>query len=502
MVAAVQNANRARTFEISKSEIAKLDGVLHHGKLLKRGSHGSDVKELQHLLNHHGANLKVDGDFGPKTESAVRGFQRSHGLESDGVVGAKTAAKLVAHKKPSIEDRFVKVGDQGTDVLAAEKRLKLLGYDPGTVDGKYDAQTAAAVRQFKLDSPELKDKIGQHMGAEAKQALAADVKQLNHDPYHARVKPSVEHRRLDALTTQQAATGISEGAQGNAVKNIQAHLKATGYDPGTVDGKFDGRTTAMVKKFQSETGLPATGTVDAETWGHLKQSYLYASGKANPSQTIGERSTAVKESEQALKKLGFKTGAVDGVFDAKTQQAVRAWERKNHRTVNGEISQAEFKKIQAQEKAASQNGAAAYKTAHSLLGKNAAWVKTHEPLGKYMPDGVPNNVNCASFVAACLEKNGLMHGHHEVGVKALADHLAADKDWKRISLKDAKPGDVVCLNTSSVGGGHYGHVVMFAGWKNGQPQFIGSNNANADGSQRITQGYMGYPIDAIYQYRG
>jgi cell wall-associated NlpC family hydrolase len=255
----------------------------------------------------------------------------------------------------------------------------------------------------------------------------------------------------------------------------------------------------MVKKFQSETGLPATGTVDAETWGHLKKSYLYASGKADPSQTIGERSSAVKDTEQALKKLGFKTGAVDGVFDAKTQQAVRAWERKNHKTVNGQVSQAEFNKIQAQEKAASQNGAAAYKTARSLLGKNASWVKTHEPLGKYMPDWVGNTVNCASFVSACLRKNGLMDGHQEVSVRGLADQLSHDKDWKRVSLRDAKPGDVVCFN---VGGRDYAHTVMFAGWKNGKPVFIGSNNANADGTQRITQGYMGYPINAIYQYQG
>ena len=38
--------------------------------LLKKGSKGDDVKELQKLLN-----ITVDGDFGPATELAVMRFQ-------------------------------------------------------------------------------------------------------------------------------------------------------------------------------------------------------------------------------------------------------------------------------------------------------------------------------------------------------------------------------------------------------------------------------------------
>jgi hypothetical protein len=44
--------------------------------------------------------------------------------------------------------------------------------------------------------------------------------------------------------------------------------------------------------------------------------------------------------------------------------------------------------------------------------------------------------------------------------------------------------------------------VLFAGWKGGRPTFIGSNNVNPDGSQRITKGHMGYPITEIWQHRG
>jgi hypothetical protein len=63
-------------------------------KLLKKGMKGEDVKVLQTLLNKNGYQLIVDGDFGFMTESAVKGFQKSKGLVDDGIVGAKTWAKL------------------------------------------------------------------------------------------------------------------------------------------------------------------------------------------------------------------------------------------------------------------------------------------------------------------------------------------------------------------------------------------------------------------------
>jgi len=53
--------------------------------LLKRGSKGSHVKELQAALE-----LSADGIFGADTELAVRKFQSENGLTADGIVGTKT----------------------------------------------------------------------------------------------------------------------------------------------------------------------------------------------------------------------------------------------------------------------------------------------------------------------------------------------------------------------------------------------------------------------------
>lgn len=58
------------------------------------GSRGSEVEELQRLLNQNGANLTVDGIFGRGTDTAVRSYQRSKGLSVDGIAGANTFASL------------------------------------------------------------------------------------------------------------------------------------------------------------------------------------------------------------------------------------------------------------------------------------------------------------------------------------------------------------------------------------------------------------------------
>lgn len=61
---------------------------------LKQGSQGDAVKTLQADLNKHGAALIVDGNFGPKTRTAVINYQLTHQLTDDGVVGKLTWASL------------------------------------------------------------------------------------------------------------------------------------------------------------------------------------------------------------------------------------------------------------------------------------------------------------------------------------------------------------------------------------------------------------------------
>src|SRR5947207_10084097 len=65
--------------------------------ILKQGSSGPDVKDLQQKLKDIGFDPNgVDGSFGPGTKAAVIAFQQSKGLQADGIAGPATMPALQA----------------------------------------------------------------------------------------------------------------------------------------------------------------------------------------------------------------------------------------------------------------------------------------------------------------------------------------------------------------------------------------------------------------------
>jgi len=66
--------------------------------VLKVGSEGADVKKLQEKLG-----VEAIGKFGPKTEAAVKAWQKANGLKDDGIVGDATWSKLFGETKPKAE---------------------------------------------------------------------------------------------------------------------------------------------------------------------------------------------------------------------------------------------------------------------------------------------------------------------------------------------------------------------------------------------------------------
>lgn len=62
--------------------------------MLRLGSRGARVRELQALLVRAGYTITVDGDFGPATRDAVIAFQGEQGLTRDGIAGPQTMRAL------------------------------------------------------------------------------------------------------------------------------------------------------------------------------------------------------------------------------------------------------------------------------------------------------------------------------------------------------------------------------------------------------------------------
>lgn len=68
-----------------------------HGRAdesVRRGDTGPLVLEVQTLLAGYGYTVATDSDFGPQTERGVKSWQRSNGLQIDGIVGPITLASL------------------------------------------------------------------------------------------------------------------------------------------------------------------------------------------------------------------------------------------------------------------------------------------------------------------------------------------------------------------------------------------------------------------------
>ena len=100
------NSNKKQTPESQKTEGGSksipqniIDGVMKKGYLIRKGIHNQEskypgmMKSIEFIQKLVGA--KVDGKFGPETESKVKEWQKSNGLKDDGIVGKKTLTKIL-----------------------------------------------------------------------------------------------------------------------------------------------------------------------------------------------------------------------------------------------------------------------------------------------------------------------------------------------------------------------------------------------------------------------
>jgi peptidoglycan hydrolase-like protein with peptidoglycan-binding domain len=110
---------------------------------LRRGSDGAWVSHLQSLLQAEGADPgAIDGDFGPRTEAAVRAYQEANGLRVDGIVGPETWGSLV-------QDSGQDAGDAGGAGGAGED----------------DEEVTISVEDLTLDAEEFSADQGEMVAA-------------------------------------------------------------------------------------------------------------------------------------------------------------------------------------------------------------------------------------------------------------------------------------------------------------------------------------------------
>ncbi|GAA2784254.1 peptidoglycan-binding domain-containing protein [Crossiella cryophila] len=122
------------------------------------GDRGAEVKGMQLRLRELGYGLNGTGLYADNTLSAVKDFQRKHGINDSGIVGSKTWQKLVGVlPKFRTENLWATTpqlnpGDRNpaavTQVIDHLMRITD-GEVPGGANGVYDAPLADVVKQFQ-----------------------------------------------------------------------------------------------------------------------------------------------------------------------------------------------------------------------------------------------------------------------------------------------------------------------------------------------------------------
>lgn len=142
---------------LSNTEIKPLT-ITAEKPLLKLGSRGEAVAQLQQILTHWGTYRgEPDGEFDHLVEAAVKRFQFAVFLKDDGIVGPLTWEAL--EKGAPIRTPILKMGSTGEWVSTVQQVLKEGSFYQGEIDGSFGQITDAAVRALQKSFDLIQDGI-------------------------------------------------------------------------------------------------------------------------------------------------------------------------------------------------------------------------------------------------------------------------------------------------------------------------------------------------------
>ena len=214
---------------------------------LKKTDNGPEVANIQKCLQQLGylnSSIKVNGNFGPATETAVKTFQKANGLPADGIAGNTTqqVLKFRCQKPTTAFPGVLKKGSKSLAVIQLQDNLKKLGYYKLQFSDSFSQETEKAVIRFQKDNELPPNGI------------------VDERTWKLLGKSSAKIRPI-----------LKETNQNEDVLYLQQCLKKTRYINFPPTGYFGANTTEGVKKFQRASELEPTGIVDRQTWTVLER---------------------------------------------------------------------------------------------------------------------------------------------------------------------------------------------------------------------------------------
>lgn len=137
--------------------------------------------------------------------------------------------------------------------------------------------------------------------------------------------PSYAAQARAQAASQKAARRATEAAESAQVKADQQGLKDLGYYKGSVDGRVGPGTLAAISEFRASNSLVSATTMDFSSRTLMKSGTAVKKASAQPS----AKPQGIRADQEALAKLGFYKGTVDGIPGKLTSSAVRQFKEKN-----------------------------------------------------------------------------------------------------------------------------------------------------------------------------
>lgn len=134
----------------------------------------------------------------------------------------------------------------------------------------------------------------------------------------------------------EAIAILKLGDRGPEVKTVQTRLQELGYFNANATGYFGPITEGAVIRFQKAQNLQADGRVGTQTQAAL-QSITATNTAPTGIWRRGSQGEAVRLIQEQLGIAGFYNYAADGVFNAETENAVKAFQQANNLTADGVV---------------------------------------------------------------------------------------------------------------------------------------------------------------------
>lgn len=235
--------------------IIDYDGVTVSSPYLKKGSSGSEVKELQQNLNKLGYNCgTADGDFGQKTLDAVKKFQKDKGLECDGIVGNATKEKI----KECINALNKPASKPATNTSTSSSK-----YNENVLKGQKWLNANYSSIIIKATGKKLtEDGI---FGTHSRNAALAVWKDVMNRKYDATFTVSNTNFGDSCKLFAKNAL-VKKGVSGTFTYLCQFLLASKGFYTGAMDAECGNNMADAIGKYQTSKKMSSDKQCGANTW--------------------------------------------------------------------------------------------------------------------------------------------------------------------------------------------------------------------------------------------